>query len=167
MSSLITAQMQAALGTRLGHQVSYPVSASDIRRWATAIYWPEPPPEKYLSAEEAWLTAPEDMNPFAWAALSSGTPPHAGSSTGHDPDRTEKSIGIEGPGLPNQLNGGLRIEYGAPMRVGDTITSERILSGYTERTGRLGQMLFTTMTDTWTNQDSEAVKRTELTLIRY
>lgn len=167
MSSLITAQMQAALGTRLGHQVSYPVSASDIRRWATAIYWPEPPPEKYLSAEEAWLTAPEDMNPFAWAVLSSDTPPHPSDVPGHDPDRTEKSIGIEGPGLTKQLNGGLKIEYGVPMRVGDTISSERILAGYTEREGRLGRMLFTTMTDTWTNQENQTVKRTELTLIRY
>lgn len=167
MSSLITAQMRAALGTRLGQQVSFPVSASDIRRWATAIYWPEPPPKKFLSAEEAWLTAPEDMNPFAWAVLSSDTPPHASDAPGHDPDRTEKSIGIEGPGLTKQLNGGLKIEYGVPMRVGDTITSERILAGYTEREGRLGRMLFTTMTDTWTNQENQTVKRTELTLIRY
>lgn len=167
MSSLISPRMQAAVGTRLGHQVSYPVSASDIRRWAAAIYWPEPPPEKYLSAEEAWLTAPEDMNPFAWAVLSSDAPPLAGEVSGHDPDRTEKSIGIEGPGLSKQLNGGLKIEYGAPMRVGDTITSERVLSGYAEREGRLGRMLFTMMTDTWTNDADQMVKRTEITLIRY
>lgn len=167
MSSLITARMQAAVGTRLGRQVSYPVSASDIRRWATAIYWPEPPPEKYLSSEESWLTAPEEMNPFAWAVLSSDAPPYAGDVPGHDPDRTEKIIGIEGPGLAKQLNGGLKIQYGAPMRVGDSITSERILSGYAEREGRLGRMLFTTMTDTWTNHDNKTVKRIELTLIRY
>lgn len=167
MSSLITAEMQAAVGTQIGRQVSYPVSASDIRRWATAIYWPSAPPANYLNADEGGLTAPEDMNPFAWAALSTTAAPQAASVKGHDPDRTEKSIGIEGPGLTKQLNGGLRIEYGAPMRVGDTITSVRTLAGYEEREGRLGRMLFTTMADVWTNQDDEQVKRTELTLIRY
>lgn len=167
MSSLISAQMQAALGTRLARQVSYPVSASDIRRWALAIYWPEQPPERYLSAEEATLVAPEEMNPFAWAVLSSDAAPHAGAVLANDPDRTEKSIGIEGPGLGNQLNGGMKIEYGVPVRVGDTITSERSLAAYAEREGRLGKMLLTTMADTWTNQDDELVKRTELVLIRY
>lgn len=167
MSSLISTQMQAAIGTQLARQVSYPVSASDIRRWATAIYWPEAPPQKYLGSADTELAAPEEMNPFAWAVLSSEAPPHEGSAKGHDPDRTEKSIGIEGPGLSNQLNGGLKIEYGVPMRVGDTITSERTLAGYSERAGRMGQMLFTMMADTWTNQQGELVKRTELVLIRY
>jgi len=167
MSSLITAEMQAAVGTQIGQQVSYPVSASDIRRWATAIYWPSAPPAKYLNADEAGLTAPEDMNPFAWAALSTVAPPQASAVRGHDPDRTEKSIGISGPGLKKQLNGGVKIRYGTPMRTGDTITSVRILAGYEEREGRLGRMLFTTMADTWTNQEQQLVKRTELTLIRY
>lgn len=167
MSSLITDQMHAALGTQLGRQVSYPVSASDIRRWAKAIYWPEPPPEKYLAVDSADLVAPEDLNPFAWAVLFSDASPAAGTGKAHDPDRTEKSIGIDGPGLRNQLNGGLKITYGAPMRVGDTITSVRTLAGYSEREGRLGNMLFTITADTWTNQDKDVVKRTEMTLIRY
>lgn len=164
VSSLVTAAMRAALGAELSRQVSHPVSASDIRRWAIAVYWPEPPPARYLSSNEAAMRAPEDLNPFAWsvAERSGGDPP-----SGNDPDHTEKLLGIAGPGLANQLNGGLAITYGVPMRVGDTITAVRTLAGYRERDGRLGRMLLTTTADTWTNQNGAFVKRTELTLIRY
>lgn len=167
MSSLITAEMQEAVGTRMGSQVSYPVSASDIRRWALAIYWPRRPPARFLADEDSGLVAPEDMNPFAWAARSTAAPEQNEPAQGHDPDRTEKTIGITGPGLRRQLNAGVKITYGVPMRVGDTITSVRTLAGYAEREGKLGRMLFTTTSDLWTNQHGEHVKRTELTLIRY
>jgi hypothetical protein len=53
------------------------------------------------------------------------------------------------------------------MRPGDVITSVNRLSGYTEREGRLGLMLFTVMEDSWTNAGGDLVKRTRLTLIRY
>jgi hypothetical protein len=164
VSSLVTDAMRAALGTELSRTVSHPVSASDIRRWATAVYWPEPPPARYLSAEPP---APEDLNPFAWAVAEKSGAASATRLTGNDPDHTEKILGIAGPGLANQLNGGLTITYGTPMHVGDTITSVRTLDGYRERDGRLGRMLFTTTADTWTNQRGELVKRTALTLIRY
>lgn len=167
MESAITQPMEASLGREISRSVSYPVSASDIRRWAIAAYWPEPAPARYLSPDESTLVAPEDLNPFAWAALEERCNPEALSVDAIDPDRTEKQLGVTGPGLRNQLNGGLSIEYGEPMRVGDTITGVRVLSKYAEREGKLGLMLFTTTADTWTNQRGELVKRTEMTLIRY
>ena len=84
-----------------------------------------------------------------------------------NPDMTENQVGIEGPGLQNMLNGGMTVEYGAPVRAGDVITSVRTLGEYAEREGRLGLMLFSTSVDTWTNQDGELVKRSTMTLIRY
>lgn len=164
--TVITPEMHAATGTEIQRKSSYPVSASDIRRWAIAVYWPEEPPARYLGTEDD-LIAPEDLNPFAWAAADSVTNPAAQGVSGNDPDATELRLGICGPGLRRQLNGGLEIEYGVPMRVGDRITSIRTLAGYREREGKLGLMLFTTFTDVWTNQHDELVKRTDMTLIRY
>ncbi|MGV9862251.1 FAS1-like dehydratase domain-containing protein [Rhodococcus koreensis] len=168
MTTMITAEMKAAVGAEIQHKRSYPVSASDIRRWATAIYWPDQPPAQYLDSDEAALIAPEELNPFAWIVAESGTAnDQTPAVSGNDPDATEMRMGIEGPGLRRQLNGGLEIEYGSPMRVGDEITSVRTLSGYREREGKLGSMLFTNFTDTWTNQRGELVKRSHMTLIRY
>lgn len=166
----ISPEMASAVGTELGRVVSFPVSASDIRRWAIAVYWPEPPPARFLDevvaskTPQGGLVAPEDFNPFAWAVAESGERPEADDI---DPDRTEILAGIQGPGLKNQLNGGMEAEYGALMRPGDVITSVNRIAEYREREGRLGLMLFTISEDTWTNSDDEMVKKTRQTLIRY
>jgi len=170
-SSVISDAMRAAAGRELSRLVSYPVSASDIRRWALAAYYPAEPPPRYWDAEVAarsrWggIIAPEDFNPFAWmSAEPRGLPRAAGVS---DADVTEQHLGIDGPGLARQLNGGCSVEYGVPIRVDDVITSVHRLGGYSERDGRLGRMLFTALESTWTNQHREVVKRTTMTLIRY
>ena len=61
----------------------------------------------------------------------------------------------------------MEVEYGVRMRPGDVITSVRSLSGYREREGRLGLMLFTVTEDNWTNQNDELVRRRVSTAIRY
>lgn len=168
--TVISAEMRAAQGRELRRNVSFPISESDIRRWAIAIYYPEPPPAQFWDAEAAALTAhkgivaPEEFNPFAW--MGAGGPKPAGTS-GNDPDNTEKQLGIPGPGLRHMLNGGLDVEYGVRMRPGDVITSVTRLGPYSERTGRLGLMLMSVFDDTWTNQRDELVKRSRMTLIRY
>jgi hypothetical protein len=167
--TVISEAMRAVIGGELGRSVSFPVTDSDIRRWAVAVYYPEDPPPLFWDAEYAARTgyksivAPEDFNPFAW--MDADGPKR--TAAGHDPDATEKTLGIDGPGLTFQLNGGAEVEYGARMRPGDVITSVRRLAEYTERAGRLGQMLFTVMEDVWTNQNDEVVKTGRLTLIRY
>ncbi|MFU8945503.1 MaoC family dehydratase N-terminal domain-containing protein [Mycetocola zhadangensis] len=168
MDTVVTPEMQAALGTEISRKQSYPVDASDIRRWALAVYWPEEPPTRFLgTADEPTLTAPEDFNPFAWRVLDISQHPAASGIDPNDPDRTERQIGVAGPGLKFQLNGGMEATYGAAIRPGDTITSVSRLAGYTEREGRLGHMLISTTEDTWTNQVGELVKRTQQTIIRY
>lgn len=168
----ISPDMRAAVGRLMSRQVSFPVSASDIRRWAIAVYHPEVPPRRFWDAAHAAATplgtivAPEEFNPFAWmAAEPPGLPMTA--ELRNDPDRTETTLGIPGPGLKHQLNGGIEVEYGVPMRPGDVIVAEQRLHGYTERPGRLGLMLFTSTETRWTNQHEELVKRTVVTVIRY
>ncbi|SDH70648.1 FAS1-like dehydratase domain-containing protein [Pseudonocardia oroxyli] len=163
----ITPEMKAALGTELGRRVSYPITDSDIRRWALAVYWPDLPPARYLAGNDSALVAPEEFNPFAWAVSETILHPSGVDADRNDPDRTEKQLGVTGPGLKYMLNGGMETEYGASMRAGDVITSVTTLASYSERPGRLGLMLLSVTEDTWTNQHEEIVKRGRTTLIRY
>jgi N-terminal half of MaoC dehydratase len=169
--SHISAEMSRCVGREFAKVVSFPVCESDIRRWAIAIYYPEPAPAVFLDAAVAaaspqgGIVAPEEFNPFAWRAaevseLVPGVDPL-------DPDATEKRLGIGGPGLRNRLNGGLSVEYGVRMRPGDVIVSVSRVAEYREREGRLGLMLFTGLEDEWTNQRGELVRRFRMDLIRY
>lgn len=168
-TTAISDDMRKAIGGELGRSVSFPVTDSDIRRWAVAVYYPDAPPPLFWDAGHAAGTgkgsvvAPEEFNPFAW--MTSEGPREAVVS--HDPDMVEKTLGITGPGLKFQLNGGMEVEYGVRMRPGDVITSVRRLADYREREGRLGLMLLTTTEDVWTNQNGEVVKTSRVTVIRY
>jgi hypothetical protein len=162
--------MRAAVGGVIDRRVSFPIAASDIRRWAIACYYPEEPPRLYWDAEYAASTphrgivAPAEMNPFAWMTAE----PYGLSREGLvNPDRIENSLGIEGPGLKFMLNGGIEVEYGVRMRPDDVVTSVNRLAGYSEREGRLGLMLFAIHEDIWTNQRDDVVKVQRGTLIRY
>lgn len=169
----INAEMRSAVGRRTSRRVSFPVSASDIRRWALAVYWPDQPPKLFWDENYAretvhgGIVAPEEFNPFAWMVAEEERLPQPDSADPNDPNRLERSLGITGPGLAYQLNGGMEVSYGCRMRPGDVIISESRLAEYHEREGRLGLMLFTVSEDTWTNQRDELVKRTRSTLIRY
>ena len=54
--SLITDAMRAWVGSKAPPLTSPPISESDIRRAAIAIYWPEVPPGVYWDAEHAAIT---------------------------------------------------------------------------------------------------------------
>jgi hypothetical protein len=160
-ATLISPGMRAAVGSVIRRRVSHPIATSDIRRWALAVYFPERPP--WSLADSDLTVAPEEFNPFAWdvAELEDRGVDEL------DPDLIEASIGIPGPGLSFQLNGGVEVTYGERMRPGDVITSVERLAEYRERPGRLGTMLLTITEDTWTNQHGALVKVQRSTLIRY
>jgi hypothetical protein len=161
---LVTDAMRAAVGREIGRRVSFPVSASDIRRWAVATYHPEePPPCFWDPGHEGGVLAPRDFNPFAWMCAE----PRGRSAAAQHLDAIEQALGIPGPGLRVGLNGSLEAEYGAPIRPGDVITAVRTLTDYRERSGAVGAMLLTTTQDLWTNQDGAFVARRVMTLIRY
>jgi len=168
----ITDEMQELVGREMRRWVSFPVSSSDIRRWAVAVYYPQSPPGRFWDAEVAavsrygGIVAPEDFNPFAWmVAEPKGQSTMAAAAS--NPDAIENGFQVAGPGLKHALNGGIHISYGVPMRPGDVITSVTVLAGYRERLGSLGLMLFTSIETVWTNQSGEIVKTGVSTVIRY
>lgn len=164
--SYVSAAMRGAVGATISRRVSFPVSASDIRKWAIAVYHPHHPPARYWDVEAVAerFVAPQEFNPFAWmTAEPKGFP----VIDRLDADILEKTLGIEGPGLTRQLNGGLEVEYLNDIGVGAVVTAVRALDGYRERDGRLGRMLFTTVRETWTDQHGTALQVRLQTGIRY
>jgi len=160
----ISDEMLSHVGTQLACKVSAPISASDIRRWAIAVYYPKVPPRVFwdegsaIATAHQGIVAPEDFNPFAWAVTDESEADSEGHFAGHDPAWVEKALGVEPPPLERFLHGGMEVEYGVRMRPGDIIDSASSLAGYVEKEGRLGIMLFTTIKNTWTNQDGAVVK---------
>ena len=161
----ITPDMRSVLGREFARSTSFPIAASDVRRWAVATYYPEPPPARYWdeAAASGPLIAPQEFNPFAWMSSEGPAP----AASGSNPDKQFELLGVKGPGLAFQVNGGVQVTYGAPMRVGDVITSSSHISELTERTGRLGLMLFTTVDTILTNQNGTEVRHQRMTVIRY
>jgi hypothetical protein len=166
----ISEAMRAIIGQPFNESTSFPISRSDIRKWAIAVYYPELPPQLYLDEEYAkttvWggMVAPEDFNPFAWAAAS---PPLAKRAENLNSDYLENHFGIDGPGLKTPLNAGAVTEYGPRMRPDDVISSSAHVLSYEEKPGRMGRMLITIVRTTWTNQAGDMVKQTNQTSIRY
>lgn len=159
-TTLVTQDMIERRGKFGDERVSPPVSLSDIRKWAIAVYWPEEPPSLYWDEDYAKTTrhggiiAPLDFNPFAWPV--------------HRPAVTSGRATAQGGGVGTRgMNGGQTEEYHAPMRPGDVITSTTGLTDWVERQTRLGLTLFTTTETRWTNQNGEMVKIRKSTGIRY
>ena len=56
--AIINDEMRAAQGRVLSSRSSYPISASDIRKWALAVYYPEAPPARFIGAGAAGARRP-------------------------------------------------------------------------------------------------------------
>ncbi len=160
LETLVTPEMIEQKGKFGEKNDSPPVTLSDIRKWAIAVYWPDTPPRLYWDEEYAagteygGVVAPLDFNPFAWpidrnpASRGPATPEGAGPGT-------------------RGMNGGQTDEYFAPMRPGDVISSSTGLVDWLERTTRLGLTLFSTTEIRWTNQNGEAVRVRRQISIQY
>lgn len=160
----LTDVVRDAVGTECSRTVSYPIEASAIRKWALAVYWPEPAPQVFMDA----AYAPEDFDPFAWGPAS-----YESLLEGDDGSVivrhgiNERALGFPEWKFRAGLNGGMNCTYGVRMHVGDVITDVKSVGEYTERQGRNGLMLITQSISTWTNQKGELVKRTVNAGIRY
>jgi hypothetical protein len=167
----LTPELLDLVGSEIRRTTSFPITDSDIRRWAIAVYYPEPAPRLFWDAQHAATTvhggvvAPEDFNPFAWMAKETVLASDGGA--GGAQSVPEALVGATVPPTTSMVNGGLEVDYGVRMRPGNVITSTSTIGEYTEREGRLGLMLFSTVLDTWTNQRGETVKTSRNTLIRY
>src|SRR5262249_41183775 len=144
----LTPELLSLVGREIRTTTSFPITDSDIRRWAIAVYFPEPPPPLFWDAAAAermvhrGIVAPEDFNPFAWMAASTAHRPREKPAGAHT--LPEEMVGGTSPPTTAMVNGGLQVEYGARMRPGDVITSVSTIGEYSEREGRLGLMLFST-----------------------
>ena len=84
-----------------------------------------------------------------------------------------RSAGITRPPLPfeipyeRRLDGGSEWEYFEPLRVGDHITIVARIVDVSERTGKIGTMLFTVAEVTYTNQFDQLVAIQRNTGITY
>lgn len=158
-TTLVTQDMIDRQGVWGSERISPPVSESDIRKWAIAVYWPEQPPRLFWDADYAKTTrlggivAPPDFNPFAW--------PIRAERTDEPSNRVRPRRGLRG------MNGGQVETYGVPMRPGDVITARDRLRNWEERETRLGQTLFTFSETEWRNQNGELVKLRVQTGILY
>ena len=69
--------------------------------------------------------------------------------------------------LTRMLDGGSDWEYFEPIRPGDRITAVASITDVSERTGRLGTMVFTTVVTTYRNQLGQVAATQTSTSIRY
>jgi hypothetical protein len=165
--TLITPEMLERRGVWGAARASPPVSESDIRKWAIAVYWPQKPPRIYWDAEYAattrWGTiiAPADFNPFAWPIVEDRGAPAVRPPVDADDVEPRTNKGRRG------MNGGQVDTYGEPMRPGDVITSRSRPRDWHERQTRLGLTLFSYTETEWRNQNDALVKLRVATGIRY
>lgn len=162
IETLVTPDMEERKGVWAEGRTSYPVSHSDIRKWAIASYWPETPPRLFWDEDYAagtrWegIIAPQDFNPFAWPVE---RPQPGGGGGGARPAPA-------GPRTTG-MNGGQTDTYGVPMQPGDVITARSRLAGWNERQTRLGLTLFVENETEWRNQNDKLVRRRISVGIRY
>jgi acyl dehydratase len=147
------------IGSTSASVTGWPVDANDIRRWALATHWPEPPPARFLdetvAAAGPWggLVAPRDFDPFAWGPQRPWVGPWL------------RGMGSE-PGK-RILNGGQRSAYFAPIRPGDVITGACRLVDVVEKEMKLGPTAVFTTEQRWTNQRGELVRLGFMTSLYY
>jgi acyl dehydratase len=164
--TLVTPAMVEQKNTWRSPRFSPSISVSDIKKWAIAAYWPAAPPPIYWDEDYAKTTrwggiiAPPEFNPFAW-------PIHREIEPSVNLPAGGKSVAADGAPGNRGMNGGQVIEYFAPMRPGDVMSSTTALVDWNERKTRLGLTLFSISETRWTNQKGELVKISRNTSIRY
>jgi acyl dehydratase len=157
--TFLTQETIDKIGRTLPPVAAPAVGANDIARWATATYWPEPPPARYTDADVAergpWggVVATRDFDPFAWM-----------------PNRPWAGDWLWGMGTePGKrlLNGGQHNRYFEPIRPGDVISVTRRFVDVVERETKRGPMVFFQSEFRWENQDGALVRLGEQTTIYY
>ncbi|MDX1581427.1 MAG: MaoC family dehydratase N-terminal domain-containing protein [Alphaproteobacteria bacterium] len=170
MATFITEEMRGIIGAVMRESVSYPISASDIRKWAMAVYWPQTPPRLYW--DEAYarttpfggLVAPDDFNPFAWMTQKPAADEPAVAQTAF----SEEELGVSPPPFKAMILSEINARHsGLRMREGDVIRSTHKITDYFEREGRMGHMLYTTLSNELFNQKGDWIRTVDSVFIRY
>lgn len=174
MKTLITDEMRGIVGVVMDEETSYPISASDIRRWALAVYYPEVPPAEFWDEDDpvtvarGGIVAPDEFNPLAWMAKDPKPDRHPALGVTPKVGAFEATLGVKPPEFRAVLQGEIRASYGEPqMRPGDVIHSATSITEYFEREGRMGLQLYTTLSEVLTNQGGAWVKTIDTVFVRY
>jgi len=169
VETMITDEMRAVVGEVMSTSLAFPIAASDIRKWALAIYFPAIPPRVFWDEDYAATTrhggivAPEEFNPFAWMAREPG--PGARPARFGD---FEGVFGIAPPPYRAVLQSKVTARYsGVRMRPGDVIHSTDRIANYYERQGRMGLQLYTVVSVAYENQHGEWIKTLDTEFVRY
>lgn len=164
-ASIVTDAMRGIVGAVMRESVSYPIAASDIRKWAMAVYYPKTPPRHYWDESvQGGIVAPEEFNPFAWMTRKPSPDDPPVSQTAF----SEAELGVEPPAYTAILLTEIRVTHsGLCMRPGDVIRSTVRITDYFEREGRMGHMLYTTIADALTNQNGDWIRTNESVFVRY
>ncbi|MEN2740631.1 MaoC family dehydratase N-terminal domain-containing protein [Microbacterium sp. X-17] len=169
--TLVTADMIAARDVWSEPVRSWPVSATAIRRWAQAVYWPEVPPPIFWDEDYArgtvWggIVAPHEFNPFAWPLEGAYGQETALAELHGEPEPAQPRV-TAGRGTRG-LNGGLAIRYVTRLRPGDVVSSTTALTSWSERETRLGLTLFSAYETRWSLPSGELVKVMTQTRLSY
>ena len=138
------------------------------------MYHPEIPPAQFWDEDDpatvalGGIIAPDEFNPLAWIAKEPkphGPDPHAlPAKVG----AFEIVLGVDPPDFRALLQGEIRARYGeSGMRPGDVIHSATSITEYSEREGRMGLQLYTTLSEVLTNQRGLWVKTVDTVFVRY
>lgn len=139
--------------------VTATVTEMEVQRFATSVSIERPNP-LFLNGKEAKKT-PFDgcIAPFFFFGI-----PFAGMV--YVDDLADDGIPTKGGGmmslrppipLPRTMAGGTEVEYLRPIRVGDVLTRQSELVDLTEKVGRSGPLVFTTIKTTYSDQQAKPV----------
>ena len=159
--SLITDEARAAIGRESEPTTGYEVSAHEIRRYCYAIDDLSP---RYVDEEHAKRTKNKGIvaPPLFFGIPFARDVPVAMLNKDGTPQRSSGRPKLKAERV---MAGGTEIEFFAPLRPGDVLTSRSKIADIYEKVGRTGPMAFTVMETTYTNQRGELVARDRTTSI--
>ena len=147
-----------------------PFLTEEMRQQAMDVETVSTPTEIEKGAVRRFAEAVGDPNPL-WSDEPGARKSRYGGLIA--PPTFLRTVRMERPQLPFKtpfqrlLDGGSDWEYFEPVRVGDRITAVARITDVSERSGRLGVMLFATVEMTYSNQLDEVVAIQRSTFIRY
>lgn len=153
--SAITDELRAMVGT-VTEPVIHEVERGAIRRYVEAVDDPNP-----LFSDVGYargtkygeLICPPGF--FGWPATRDGVAEMLAALRS----------ALARAGCPRLLDGGMEYEFYLPIRAGDILISYARLADITEREGKMGKMLFTTVDTTYINQNGDVVAKARQTRI--
>ena len=150
-----------------GPETKATVTEADIHNYANAVGFAGPDP-LYFDAEAAAQTP---YGGISAPPLFFGTPftrivPARDLREDGLPKDDDVHSGLRPPlPLPRLMGGGTEVEYFRPMRPGDTLVRKSRLADLTEKSGRTGPLVFTTIETDYRDGEGELVLRVRSTTI--